>query len=159
RKQVGVLLPDSLRLEVFEVLHQPGAVEPAIAEIGCQVRQPGAAEKTAGYASRVDAGFSGPVGQRRPVEYGRTGKPLAIGGKNGDGPTGLAIAIKNWRVALMAFGNLFHKAAEDVKHVGHGLARRRFGKEDHEIDRVALVHGDPDFGLALEAADARAVSG
>src|SRR6516162_8872781 len=36
REQIGVFLPDPFRLQVLEILHQPGAIKPAIAEIGSQ---------------------------------------------------------------------------------------------------------------------------
>ena len=44
-------------------------------------------------------------------------------------------------------------------HIRQGLAGHRLGKEDHEIDRVALVHRHADLAVALEPADPRPVPG
>lgn len=48
-EQLRVFFPNCvLRLEVFEVLDQPGAVKTAVVEIGKQARHPASAEKAAG---------------------------------------------------------------------------------------------------------------
>src|SRR6185503_4314851 len=65
REQVAVFLPHRLRLEALEILHQPGAVEPPVAEIGGEMGGPGAAEQATGDAHRVHAGLAAPVGERR----------------------------------------------------------------------------------------------
>ncbi len=44
-------------------------------------------------------------------------------------------------------------------HVGERLARLRHRAEHDEIDRVAVVQGDADLAVGLEAADAGAVAG
>ena len=46
-----------------------------------------------------------------------------------------------------------------MQYVCQGLPRSRLRKEDDEINRMAFAHGHPDFGVALEAANAGAVAG
>jgi len=65
REEIGVLLPNTFRFEVLEVLDQPCAVEPAITEISGQMSEPSSAKKATGNTCRVDSGFSGPIWQRR----------------------------------------------------------------------------------------------
>ncbi len=61
-EEAGVFLPDRLLgFEVLEILGKPGTVEAAIAEVGHEMRQPGAAEEAAGDAHGVGAGIAGPV--------------------------------------------------------------------------------------------------
>ena len=50
---------------VLEILHQPGAVELAAAEIAGQRGQPASAQQAAGVAHRIFAAHARPVGQRR----------------------------------------------------------------------------------------------
>ena len=45
-----------------------------------------------------------------------------------------------------------------VDDVGQRLPGLGLGKEDHEVDRVPGLERDADFGVLLEAADARTVS-
>ena len=71
----------ALRLQALEVLHEPGAVEPAITEVGEQVDEPGAADEAASDAHRVHAGLAGPVGQRRAVEDRRPDEAVAVSGQ------------------------------------------------------------------------------
>src|SRR6516165_5581065 len=40
-----------------------------------------------------------------------------------------------------------------MKHIRHRLARRRLRKEYHEVDGMAFMRGDSDFGFTLEAPD------
>ena len=54
----------------------------------------------------------------------------------------------------MAAGHIFKKTPQRVMNVRKGLPGAGLGKEDHEIDGIAFVQCDPDFGLVLEAADA-----
>ncbi len=58
----GIFFPNRLLgLQVGEVLHQPRPVETAVAEIGHEMRQPGAAQQSARDAHRVHTRFPGPV--------------------------------------------------------------------------------------------------
>ncbi len=59
----------------------------------------------------------------------------------------------------MALGDDADELGFRVGHVGERLARRRIGKEDHEIDRMAGGERHTHFGIFLGAADARAVAG
>src|SRR5690606_16796673 len=64
--QVVLLAPERVgRIQVFEVLHQPGAVEFAVAEVAGQGGEPAAAGQAAAVAHRVLAAPAGPVGQGR----------------------------------------------------------------------------------------------
>src|SRR5262245_26782049 len=60
------------RMEVLEILHEPGAVELATAEIASEGGEPAATEKTATVAHRVLAVHAGPVRQRRAGNDNRT---------------------------------------------------------------------------------------
>ena len=46
-----------------------------------------------------------------------------------------------------------------MQHVCNSLARRRIRIEQHEVDGMPLVHGDPDFRVAFEAPDAWTMPG
>jgi len=58
----------------------------------------------------------------------------------------------------MAGRDYFDKTAHREQHIFKRLIRGRFGKEDDEIDRVALGHRHSDFAVALEPADAGPVA-
>src|SRR5215207_2835932 len=60
-EQVGVFLPDTLRFEVFEILHEPSAVEASAAEVGQQVNEPSAADEATSDAHWIETCFPGPV--------------------------------------------------------------------------------------------------
>ena len=159
REQVRVFLPHRFRPQSLEILHQPGAVKPSISEIGHEVRRPGAAEQAAGDAHRVGAGIAGPIGQRRSVQDNWAGETFTIGGKQSDRPSSLAVSVKDRRRPGMAACHFLDEPAQRVEHVGDCLAWARLGKEDDEIDRIALMQGNADFRLALEAADTRTMTG
>ena len=57
----------------------------------------------------------------------------------------------------MTAGDFGDKIAQGIVYVGQRLSWHRLGKEDHEIDRMALVHSHADFAVVLEAANARPV--
>ena len=64
--EIVLLGPERVgRILVLEILHQPGAVELAVAEIAGERGQPAAAEQAAAVAHRILAAHAGPVGQRR----------------------------------------------------------------------------------------------
>ncbi len=50
-----------------------------------------------------------------------------------------------------------HEPAKRMQHVCNSLTRSRIGIEQDKVDRMSLVHCDPDFGVAFETADARAM--
>ena len=96
-EHVVVLVPERVRrIEVLEVLHQPGAVELAGAEVGRERREPGAAEQAAGVAHRVVAlalaPRAAPVGHRRAVDDDRAGVVGVGGGQHHRRPAALAVA-------------------------------------------------------------------
>ena len=59
----------------------------------------------------------------------------------------------------MALRNFFGETPQHMQHVCQGLPQSRLGKEDHEINRMALARRHSDFRVALEAADPRAMAG
>ena len=86
-EQVVVLVPERVgRIEVLEVLHQPGAVELAGAEVGRERGEPRAAEQAAGVAHRVVAVAvapgAAPVRHRRADDHDRAGVVGAGGGQH-----------------------------------------------------------------------------
>lgn len=91
--QVVLLVPQRIGgIEEFEVAHQPGAVEFAMAEIAGQRRQPRAAEQAAEVAHRVHATPAGPVGERRACQDDGAEQLGAHGSGHHDLPAGLAVA-------------------------------------------------------------------
>jgi hypothetical protein len=122
------------------------------------VRRPCAAKQAAGNAHRVYAGITGPVGQRRSVQDNRAGKTFAIGRKQSDGPSRLTVSVKDWRRSGMACRHFPDKSAQRMEHVGDSLPRTRLWKKGDEIDWISLVHGNADFRVSFEAADARALT-
>ena len=46
-KEIRVLLPYRLGLQVLEILYEPGAIEPPATQIGSEMRQPSTAKKAA----------------------------------------------------------------------------------------------------------------
>src|SRR5262245_40973383 len=110
-----VLVPDRIaRLEIFEILREPGAIEAPVAEIAQESRHPHAAEEAAGRAGRIDPGFTSPIGQRRAVEYRRAGERLAFRRQQRDGPTCLAIAIEHRRLSRVARAHRLDETAPCV---------------------------------------------
>src|SRR5579863_899 len=159
REQVRVFFPDRFRPQSLEILYKPSAVETAISEVCDKVRRPGPAEKTTGDAHRIHTGIAGPIGKRRSVQDDRAGETFAIGGKQSNRPAGLAVTVKDWCRPRVATGNGLNEPAQSMKHIGDRLALARLRKEGDEIDRIPLMQGNADFRLALEAADARALTG
>ena len=163
-EHVVVLVPERVgRVQVLEVLHQPGAVELACAEVGGERREPGAAEQPAGIAHRVVAlAFApgaAPVGHRRADDHDRTGVVGIGGGEHHRRPAGLAVAddcrLRGVRVQL---AHAVHELALGVAHVEQRLSRLGIREEDDEVDRVACVQRHADLRIVLEAADAGAVA-
>ena len=97
REDVDVLVPEGVgRVQVLEVLDQPGAVELARAEVRHERRQPGAAEQAARIAHRVVAlalaPGTAPVRHRRADDHERAGV-VGMGRCQHHGcPAGLAVA-------------------------------------------------------------------
>ncbi len=160
-EQVKVLTEPGLAgIQLLEVEHQVGAVEPSVAEIGGQQSRHRAPGEAAEVAQRIAALRSGPVGQRRACDHHRSGQIGMRGGENHGGPAALAVA-GHQRLGAVRVARL-HLLQEDRfrrAHVGEGLGRLGRGEKDHEIDGVSEFQRDADFGFALEAADPAAVSG
>ena len=93
RIEVVLLGPERVgRVLALEVLHQPGAVEDAGAEVAGQRGQPAAAEQAAGIAHRVLAPDARPVGERRAGDDDRAEELGPQRGKDHHRPAGLAVA-------------------------------------------------------------------
>src|SRR5262249_19551379 len=70
--KIVLLAPHRIRrIEVFEILHQPSAVELAVAEITGERRQPAAAEEAAAVAHRAAPAHAGQIGQGSPRDDDR----------------------------------------------------------------------------------------
>ena len=59
----------------------------------------------------------------------------------------------------MAGGNLFRKASQRMQHVSQSLPRRRLGKKDDKIGRMAFMQRHADFRIVFESANSRPVPG
>jgi hypothetical protein len=154
-----VFLPDRfLRLQVLEVLREPGAVETTVVEVRGQMREPRAAEWTPGDAHRTGARPACPVRQRRAVQHGRSDHAFAVSRQQGDGPAGLAVAVKDRRRAGVPPRHLPDETSQRVQHVGQCLSAHGLRKKHHEVDGVPLAQRDADLGIALESADAGSVA-
>ncbi len=57
----------------------------------------------------------------------------------------------------MALSNLIDETPEGMQHVRKRLARRWFGIEHYEVNRVTFVQGHADFGVVFESSDTRSV--
>ena len=86
------------------------------------------------------------------------GQTVAIGGQQGGGPTGLTIAVEHGCRVRVTAGDFGDEVTQCIVYVSQRLAGHGFWKEDHEIDRMALVHRHADFAVMLEAADTRPMS-
>ena len=156
------LLPQGVgRVEVLEVLHQPGAVELARAQVAGQRGQPAATGEAAAVAHRVLAAPAGPVRQRRAGQDDGAEQLGPDGGGHHDLPAGLAVA-DHGRLAVgigVQLDHLAQKGRLGAHHVLHGLPRHRVGREADEVARMPGGQRGADFAVGLEAADARAVAG
>ena len=159
-EQVVILVPERVRgVQVLEVLHEPGAVEFAVAEVGRQRGEPGAAEQATRIAHRVVAlalpPGAAPVGHRSSVEHDRT-DVLGIGGREHHRrPTPLAVTDDDRLRALrMERADLAHEYLLGRAHVEHGLTFLGLGKEDHEVHRMPGRERDADLRIVLESPDA-----
>ena len=90
---VVLLGPQRVRgILVLEILHQPGAVELAAAEIAGQRGQPASAEQAARIAHRIFAVDARPIGQRRAGDDDRAEQFRPQRRQDHDRPAGLAVA-------------------------------------------------------------------
>ena len=160
--EIVLLAPQRVRrILIFEILHQPGAVEFAVTEVASQRGQPTAAEQAAAIAHRILAAHARPIGQRRA---GDDDGPEQLGpdrGQHHDGPASLAIA-DHARLAVglrMQRGDLFEEHGFGAGDVFDGLTRHRVGQEADEIAGMSGLERNADLTVRLEAANARAMSG
>ena len=156
--QVVLLLPQGVgRVQVLEVLHQPGAVEAPGADVAGQCGQPAAAGQAAAVAHRVVAG---PVRDRRAGQDDRPEQLRPDRRGHQHLPAGLAVADHHGlAVARMQFADLAHERGLGAHHVLDRLPRHRVGQEADEVARMTGLHRRTDLAVGLEATDARAVAG
>ncbi len=160
--EVVLLGPQGVgRIQVLEVLHQPGAVELAVAQIAGHGRQPTAAQQAAGITHGIHAAPARPVRQGRARDddgaeefrahrRGHHDLParLAIGHDDG-----LALGIRVQR------DDLFQEAGLGHHHVFDGLRGHGLRQEGREVAGVPGTHGHADLAFRLETANARPVAG
>ena len=146
---------------LLEVLHQPGAVELAGAEIAGQRRQPAAAEQAARIAHRIFAVHARPVGQRGARDDQRAEQFRPQRGQNHDRPAGLAVA-DHARLAVgirMPADDLLDEQRFGARDTLDGLPRHRLRQEADEVAGMTRLHRDADLAVGLEAADTGSVTG
>ena len=144
---------------VLEILHQPSAVEFAVAEIAGERGEPAAAEQAARVAHRVLAVYAAPIRQRRPRDDDRAEQLWTHRREHHYGPAGLAVA-DHARLGVrigMKSDHFLQEHRFGARNVLEGLARHRIGQETNEIAGMAGLEGDADLAVGLEAGDARAV--
>src|SRR4029077_6269196 len=153
--------PERVRgILIFEILHQPGAVELPTTEIAGERGQPAAAEKSTAVAHGILAAHAGPIGQRRARDDDRAEKLGTQRGQHHDRPAGLAIAHD----AGLALGlrvkrnDLFEEDCFGARDVLDRLTGHRLGQEPDEIARMTGLQRDADLAVGLEATDSRAVA-
>ena len=81
---------------VLEVLHEPGPVELAVAEVAREGGQPAPAQETAAVAHRILPAHAGPVGERRACDDERPEQLGPSRGQHHERPAGLTIADHAW---------------------------------------------------------------
>ena len=130
--QVVLLAPERVgRVQVLEVLHQPGAVELAVADVAGERGEPAATQQAAGIAHGIHAAPARPVGQRRAGHDDGAEQLGTHGGGHHDLPAGLAIGHHHglaFRVG-MAGDDLFQEArlgliTSSTVWVGMGWGRK-----------------------------------
>ena len=150
------------RVEVLEVLHQPGTVELAGTQVAEQGGHPAAAGHAAGVTHGRLAAHAGPVGERRAGDQDGAEQVGLQGGRHHDLPARLAVAHYHGLLGVALGVALVDQAQEGdlrLHHVLDGLPGLGIGQEADEVAGVAGTQGHPDLAVGLEAADARAVAG
>jgi hypothetical protein len=160
--EIILLCPKSIgRVLVFEVLHQPGAVELSPTKIAGQRGEPAAAEKTAGVAHRIFAPHARPVGQWRSGENERSEQLRTERRQHHDRPACLAVPDHAGLAVgtRMELAHFFEKDRLGACDVLDRLSVNRIGQEADEIARMAGLEGNADLAVGLEAADPRPMAG
>ena len=159
--EIILLAPQRVgRVEALEILHQPGAVELAMAEIAGQRREPAAAQQAAAVAHRILAMHARPVGHRRSGDDDRTEELGPHRGQDHHGPACLAVADH----AGLAVGlgvQRDHALQEDRLGTGDvldGLPGHGIRQEADEVAGMPRLERDADLAVGLEAADPRPMS-
>src|SRR5262249_31838141 len=129
--EIVLLGPQRIRgVLVLEILHQPGAVELAVAEIAGERGQPAAAEQSAAVAHGVLAVHAGPVRQGRSGDDDGAKELRADGGEHHDRPSRLAIAdhaglsASGWSAATFSRKTASARAISSMVWPGMGSGRK-----------------------------------
>ena len=131
------------------------------ADIARKRRQPAAAEETAGVAHGVDAADARPIGKRRAGDNKGAKQFGPDRRQHHDGPARLAIS-DHAGFALCLGVQRNHLLEEDrfrAADVFDRLAGHRVGQKADKVAGMACLHGDANFAVRLEAADARTMPG
>src|SRR4029077_12092037 len=126
------------RIEVLEILHQPGAVELPAAEIAGESGEPAAAEETTAIAHRILAVHAGPIRQRRAGNYDRADQLRPHGGEHHHRPARLAVADDAGLAVSVGMqgDDLLQEHRLRTRNVLDSLARHRLRREADEIARM-----------------------
>ena len=149
------------RIERFEVGHEVGAVEDAVAHVAGERGQPGAAQRAAEIAHRVAPAHARPVGERRARQQDRTDEIGPDRRHHHDLPAGLAVGDDDG-LALglgMARRDLGDERRFGRAHVFDGLSGHGLREEADEVAGMAGRHGDADLAVLLHPADAGSMAG
>ena len=156
RIEIVLLGPERIRrIEVLEILHQPGAVELACANVAGERREPAPAQYAAAVAHRILAAHARPIRQRRTGDDDRAEQLRSRGGEHHQRPPGLAVA-DDARLGVgvrVQLEDLFDKNRLGAHDILDGLARHGIGPESHEITGMSRFQRNADFAVCLEAAD------
>src|SRR5262249_28205982 len=153
-KRVGGIL-------ILEILHQPGAVELAVAEVAGEGGEPAAARRAAAVAHGVLAGEAGPIRKRRAGDDDGAEELRANGGEHHDRPSRLAIADHAGLSVRLGVerGDLLEENRLGPGDILDGLARHRVQQEADEIAGMPGLECNADFAVGLEPADPGAMPG
>ena len=159
--QVVLLVPPGVgRIEAFEVLHQPGPVEQAIAHVREHMGGPAAAGHAAGIAHRRLAALPGPVGQRCTGDQDRSEQLGLERCRHHDLPARLTVAHDHRFFAIgMQLRDVAQEGDLGFNHVLDPLPRDGIGHEGDEVAGMAGAQCDTDLAVGLEATDTRAMPG
>jgi len=156
--QVVLFAPQRIgRVQVLEVLYQPGAVEPTGAQIAGQCRQPTTAGQAACIAHRHVAR---PVRQRRAGDDDRSEQFGPDGSCHQDLPARLAIADDRGLAAAVGvqLADLAHEGRFGTHDILDGLAGNGIGQKANEVAGMACLQSSTDLAVGFETADARAMA-
>ena len=150
------------RVLVLEILHQPGAVELAAAEVAGKRGKPAPAQKSAAVAHWIFSVHATPIGQGRTGDNDGAEQFGAHRGEHHDCPSALTVADDSGlavRVRVQRAITFSRKIASARRNVLDCLSRHGFGQKSDEITGVTRLEDHSDFAIGLETANAGAMAG